>query len=99
MYIGSIRGSMGMQVHGIARIREGTMDSATASQFIGIGPLAEALGVSPSLIRKMEAEGTLPPSARLGGSDRRVYLREDVAGIEERVRLHRRARRQMTIAR
>jgi len=97
MYIGSIRGSMGMQVHGIARIREGTMDRATERQFIGIGPLAEALGVSPSLIRKMEAEGTLPPSARLGGSDRRIYLLTDVEVLREQTQ-RRRDRRQKVAA-
>jgi len=74
------------------------MDEPTARQFIGIGPLAEALGVSRSAIRKWEAQGTLPPSARLAGSDRRVYLLTDVEVIREQA-ARRRDRRQTAIAR
>ena len=71
------------------------MDEAPARQFIGIGPLAAALGVSRSFIRKMEAEGTLPPSARLAGSDRRVYLLEDVEVIREQAARRRDRRRKI----
>ena len=71
------------------------MDEATARSYIGIGPLAEALGVSKSFIRKMEAEGTLPPSARLAGSDRRVYLRGDVELLREQAARRRDRRRKI----
>ncbi len=74
------------------------MGEPTARQFIGIGPLAEALGVSTSLIRKLEAQGTLPPSARLGGSARRIYRVEDIELLREQT-ARRRDRRQTAIAR
>ncbi len=74
------------------------MDEAPARQFIGIGPLAKALGVSRSLVRKWEAQGTLPPPARLGGSDRRVYRLEDVEVLREQAEQSRRDGRRKVAA-
>ncbi len=58
-------------------------DSET--KFIGIGPLAEQLGVGRSTIRLWERKGWIEPAPRLAGSDRRVYRADDLALIRERV--------------
>ena len=63
------------------------------AEFLGVGPLAEALGVSKSLIRKLEGNGTLPPAPRLAGSGRRVYRPQDVAAYRRILDLRGNARR------
>ena len=75
-----------------ARAEDG-MSAPAAGDFIGIGPLSEALGVSRSLVRKLEADGTLPPAPRLAGSDRRVYRPQDVALYQRVLDLRRTDRR------
>ncbi len=62
------------------------------SQVMSTGTVAKALGISTSLIRKMEKAGTIPPAQRIDGLDRRVYspadleiLREILAGRRARV--------------
>ena len=62
-------------------------------QFYSIGGAAGALGVSPSLLRKLEGRGVIPAPARLGGSDRRVYQPADLLVIRERLEERRRERR------
>ncbi|MDP9472193.1 MAG: MerR family DNA-binding transcriptional regulator [Chloroflexota bacterium] len=65
-----------------------------ANEFIGIGPLAEQLGVSRSAVRQWEAKGWIEPAPRLVGSDRRVYLVNDLERIRQRVSEKRSAVRQ-----
>ncbi len=55
-------------------------------QYLSIGGVAQALGVSPSGLRKLEKLGVIPPAARLVGSDRRLYRLGDVEMIRERVK-------------
>ncbi len=64
----------------------------TASKFIGIGPLAEQLGVSRSAVRQWEAKGWIDPAPRLAGSDRRVYRIDDLDAIRQQVSEKRAAR-------
>jgi DNA-binding transcriptional MerR regulator len=45
----------------------------TERQFLGTTEVATALGVSPSLIRKLERIGYLDPAERVGGSDRLIW--------------------------
>ena len=66
----------------------------TASKFIGIGPLAEQLGVSRSAVRKWETKGWIEPAPRLAGSDRRVYRVDDLEVIRQQVSERRAAGRQ-----
>ena len=65
----------------------------SAGEFVGIGIVAEELGVSCSAVRKWEEQGVIPPAARLGGSDRRVYRVVDLDLIRERVEAMRAAGR------
>lgn len=64
------------------------------SQYLGIGRVAEELGVSRSAIRRWEERGVIEPAARLAGSDRRVFRPDDIEAIRERVASARAARRQ-----
>ncbi len=54
-------------------------------EFIGIGPLAEQLGVGRSTIRLWERKGWIEPAPRLAGSDRRVYRVDDLEAIRAKV--------------
>jgi len=60
-------------------------------QYISIGGVATRLSVSPSLIRKLENHGVIPPAARLEGSDRRVYQVADVDAIRQVIEARRRS--------
>ena len=62
------------------------------TSYFSIGGLAAQLDVSPSAIRKWEAEGLIPAAARLAGSDRRLYSVADLQTIRARLE-ERRARR------
>lgn len=63
------------------------------NEYIGIGRLAEELGVSRSAVRRWEAVGWIRPAPRLGGSDRRVFRVDDLDAIRERVKQRRAAGR------
>jgi DNA-binding transcriptional MerR regulator len=65
------------------------MAQATERKFVGIGYLADALGVSPSTVRKWEADGAIPAADRVGGSERRIYRLEDVEVLRERAQRRR----------
>jgi DNA-binding transcriptional MerR regulator len=57
----------------------------TETEFLGIGSLAEALGVSRSAVRRWEQIGWIDPPARVDGAGRRVYRVDDLAAIRQRV--------------
>ncbi len=59
------------------------MQTPMADQLLSIGALARLLDRTPSLVRKLERDGVLPPALRLAGSNRRVYRPEDVRRIQE----------------
>ncbi len=61
------------------------MSNQTGEQFLSIGGVAEALGVSRSGLRKLERLGVIPPAARLIGSDRRLYRLDDLEVIRATV--------------
>lgn len=65
-----------------------------ASQILGIGAVAEELGVSRSAVRRWEERGWIEPAPRLAGSDLRVYRLGDLDTIRQRVNERRAARRQ-----
>ena len=65
-----------------------------ATGLIGIGVLAEELGVTRSAVRRWEERGWIDPPPRLAGSDRRVFRLEDVETIRQRVNERRAAGRQ-----
>jgi DNA-binding transcriptional MerR regulator len=61
---------------------EGSIDMADET-FLGVGAAAARIGVSASLLRKLERQGILPQPPRVIGSDRRIYRNEDVTRIEQ----------------
>ncbi len=67
------------------------MANQVTEQFLGIGALAQELGVSPSGVRRWEKIGLIPPAAR--GAGRRVYRAGDVEAIRKQVEERRAARR------
>ncbi len=58
------------------------MQASATEQRYSIGGAAKLLQVSPSLLRKLELQGIIPPAPRLAGSDRRVYTRTDIEAIK-----------------
>jgi len=61
------------------------MVEGAPEQFVGIGVVADELGVCPSTVRKWERLGRIPAAARIGGQDRRIYRPDDLALIRERM--------------
>ncbi|NDB69023.1 MAG: hypothetical protein EB015_13650 [Methylocystaceae bacterium] len=53
-------------------------ESAPLPQFIGIKQLSEKLGISIMTARRWEANGTLPPSFRLGKTMHRRWNLDEV---------------------
>ena len=51
------------------------------SQVMSTGTVAKALGVSTSLLRKLEKDGVTPPAQRISGLDRRVYTEVEVEAL------------------
>ncbi len=66
--------------------------SEPATEYLGIGDVAERLGVSPSGVRRWERIGWIPPATRVAGSGRRLYRPSDIQEIRERVEAERAAR-------
>jgi DNA-binding transcriptional MerR regulator len=69
---------------------EGSMQET--GEFLGVGAAAARVGVSASLLRKLERAGVLPAPARVVGSDRRIYTNESVTRIEQVLKERRAAR-------
>ena len=61
------------------------------SQVMSTGTVAKALGISTSLIRKMEKAGTIPAAQRIDGLDRRIYSEAEVEVLRQ-ILANRRAR-------
>ncbi len=76
---------------GQAGQEDDVMADRATEQFLGIGALAQELGVSPSGVRRWEKIGLIPPAAR--GAGRRVYRIGDVEAIRKQVEEQRAARR------
>lgn len=51
------------------------------AELIGIGVLADQLGVAPSTVRLWERQGLIPAAPRIAGQHRRVYRAGDVDAI------------------
>ncbi len=68
-----------------------TEESAMA-QMMSTGTVARHLGVSTSLLRRLEKAGTIPPAQRIAGLDRRVYDETDLEQLRK-ILADRRARR------
>ncbi len=51
------------------------------AELIGIGVLANQLGVAPSTVRLWERQGLVPAALRIAGQGRRVYRSTDVDAI------------------
>jgi DNA-binding transcriptional MerR regulator len=70
---------------------EGSIDMADET-FLGVGAAAARVGVSASLLRKLERQGVLPAPPRVVGSDRRIYTNESVTRIEQVLKARRASR-------
>jgi len=62
------------------------------SEMVSTGEAARQLGVSMSLLRKLEAIGVTPPAQRIAGLDRRIYSTQEVETLRKII-AGRRARR------
>ena len=56
----------------------------TVTPFVSIGTVARRLGVSPTMIRRWELSGQIPPAARVeaGTIRRRVWTAQELAEME-----------------
>jgi len=54
------------------------MEVTAMSEMVSTGEAARQLGVSMSLLRKLEAIGVTPPAQRIAGLDRRIYTATDL---------------------
>jgi DNA-binding transcriptional MerR regulator len=70
------------------------MPEVAPEQFVGIGVVADQLGVSASSLRKWERQGRIPTASRIAGQDRRIYRLDDLAVIRQRMSEMRAAGRQ-----
>ena len=61
------------------------------SDMVSTGEAARQLGVSMSLLRKLESIGVTAPARRVAGLDRRVYTAEEIESLR-RIIADRRAR-------
>jgi DNA-binding transcriptional MerR regulator len=67
--------------------------------YLSVGAVAERLGLSASGVRKLEAQGVIPPSLRLEGTDRRrIWPAGDVDLMQVRIAERRAARTKETAA-
>lgn len=66
------------------------MDGA---EFLGVGGLAQRLGLSRTRVRQLEEAGVIPEGARLVPGDRRIWRVDDVDAIQERLNERRAAGR------
>ncbi len=77
-------------------VSEGANTVATDSRYeptlVGIGVVADALGVSQTALRKWERAGDIPAPLRVPPDGRRVYYRSDVELIRQRAEKMRRRR-------
>ncbi len=69
-------------------------ERASTVEYVGIGDVADALGVCPQTVRNLEAAGIVPQAARLGLRRLRVWPAADVNIIRECVATKRAAGRQ-----
>lgn len=53
------------------------------SELMSSGEVARQLGISLSLVRKLEREGVTPPARRVAGVDRRVYTTIEVEALRQ----------------
>jgi DNA-binding transcriptional MerR regulator len=59
------------------------MEAAAMTQLMSTGQAARQLGVSVSLLRKLEAIGASPPAQRVAGLNRRFYTTNEVEVLRE----------------
>ncbi len=59
--------------------------------YVGVGRLAEMLGVSATTIRSWESAGLVPRAGRIAGRDQRVWPAADLETIKARVEAKRAA--------
>ncbi|MDP9354536.1 MAG: MerR family transcriptional regulator [Chloroflexota bacterium] len=64
----------------------------STAEFLGIGDVAERLGVSPSGVRRWERIGWIRPAVRIASSGRRLYRPDDIEEIRQRVEAERAVR-------
>ncbi len=67
----------------------------TETAFIGIGGLADRLGLSRTRVRQLEDAGAIPAGARLTPGRRRVWRADEVEAIREAVEERRRSARKV----
>ncbi len=63
-------------------------------RLFSIGHVAEALELSPSVLRKWEGQGLIPSPARIGRDDRRAYREDELEALRLFASARRRQQRQ-----
>ncbi len=66
----------------------------SAPAFVGVGGIANALGVSSQTVRNLERAGVIPPAGRTEPGSRRIWPAGDLVEIRARVNERRAAGRQ-----
>ena len=64
------------------------------TEFLGIGAVADRLGLSRSRLRQLEEAGIIPASSRLVPGDRRVWRTDDIEPMREAIKARPAAARQ-----
>ncbi len=59
------------------------MEATAMTRLMSTGQVARQLGVSVSLLRKLEAIGASPPAQRVAGLNRRFYTAQEVEVLRE----------------
>ncbi len=65
----------------------------TGREFLGIGAVANRLGLSRTRIRQLEVAGEIPASRRLIPGDRRIWRADEVEAMRQTIEAQRRHRR------
>lgn len=61
-----------------------------AQEFLGIGAVADRLGLSRTRIRQLEGAGAIPASRRLMPGDRRIWEAAEVEAMRRTIKERRR---------
>lgn len=61
-----------------------------AQEFLGIGAVADRLGLSRTRIRQLEVAGHIPVSRRLIPGDRRIWQADEVEAMRRTIKARRR---------
>jgi len=74
------------------------MPHTDRTRLVSIGAVAEALGLSQSVLRKWEGDGLIDPPARIDGDGPRVYREDEIEALRLIAEGRRLRRRHVSLA-